>query len=55
MVWLRRAVALGDHNYPWFRRDKNYEKLHGDPEFERVMHEVEEYWRGYVREFEDRT
>lgn len=51
LVWLRRAVALGDHNYPWFRRNKNYRSLQGDPQFEQLMREVESYWRGYVREF----
>ncbi len=51
MNWLRRAVALGDHNYPWFRRDKNYQNLQGDPDFENLMREVEGYWKGYVAEF----
>jgi len=51
MAWLRRSVTLGNHNYPWFRRDKNYQKLHGDPDYERLMREVEGYWKGYVREF----
>jgi hypothetical protein len=22
LAWLRRAVALGNHNDPWFQRDK---------------------------------
>jgi hypothetical protein len=51
MAWLRRSVALGNHNYPWFRRDKNYQKLHGDPDYERLMREVEGYWKSYVQEF----
>jgi serine/threonine-protein kinase len=51
LAWLRRAVALGDHNYPWFQRNKNYDRLRGDPEFERLMREVEGYWQGYVKEF----
>ena len=25
LTWLRRAVQLGNHNYPWFQRDKNYD------------------------------
>jgi len=32
LAFLRRAVALGNHNYPWFQRDKNWDKLRGDPE-----------------------
>jgi TolB-like protein/Tfp pilus assembly protein PilF/predicted Ser/Thr protein kinase len=51
IAWLRRAVALGDHNYPWFRRNKNYRNLQGDPDFERLMRQVQGYWNGYVQEF----
>jgi serine/threonine-protein kinase len=51
LAFLRRAVALGNHNYPWFQRDKNWDKLRGDPDYEKLMREVEGYWKGYVREF----
>jgi eukaryotic-like serine/threonine-protein kinase len=54
LAWLRRAVALGDHNYPWFQRDKNYNNLRGDPEFERLMREVEGYWKQHTAEFGSR-
>jgi hypothetical protein len=27
LAWLRRAVQLGNHNFPWFQRDKNWDKL----------------------------
>jgi TolB-like protein/Flp pilus assembly protein TadD/predicted Ser/Thr protein kinase len=47
LAWLRRAVQVGDHNYPWFQRDKNWDKLRGDPEFQRIMSEVEGYWKHY--------
>jgi eukaryotic-like serine/threonine-protein kinase len=47
LAWLRRAVQLGDHNFPWFQRDKNWDKLRGDAEFERIMGEVEGYWKHY--------
>jgi TolB-like protein/Tfp pilus assembly protein PilF len=47
LAWLRRAVQLGDHNFPWFQRDKNWEKLRGDAEFQRIMGEVEGYWKHY--------
>ena len=40
LVWLRRAVELGNHNYPWFQRDKNWANLRSDPEYQRVMAEV---------------
>jgi eukaryotic-like serine/threonine-protein kinase len=51
LAWLRRAVQLGDHNFPWFQRDKNWDKLRGDPEFQRIMLEVEGYWKGYTELF----
>jgi serine/threonine-protein kinase len=47
LAWLRRAVQLGNHNYPWFQRDKNWDKLRGDPEFQRILQVVESYWKKY--------
>jgi eukaryotic-like serine/threonine-protein kinase len=47
LAWLRQAVKQGDHNYPWFQRDKNWDKLRADPEFQRIMSEVEGYWKHY--------
>ena len=47
LTWLKRAVRVGDHNFPWFQRDKNWDKLRGDPEFQRIMSEVEGYWKHY--------
>ena len=51
LAWLRRAVQVGDHNFPWFQRDKNWDKLRGDPEFQRIMLEVEGYWKRYTELF----
>jgi len=45
--WLRRTIELGNHNYPWFQRDRNYEKLRGDPEFQRLMADVRRRWEHY--------
>lgn len=47
LTWLKRAVQLGNHNYPWFQRDKNWDKLRGDPEFQRILQEVQSYWTKY--------
>jgi eukaryotic-like serine/threonine-protein kinase len=47
IAWLRRTVQLGNHNYPWFQRDKNWDKLRSDSEFQQIMHEVEGYWNHY--------
>ena len=51
LAFLRRAVELGDHNYPWFQRDKNWDRFRGDPDYEKLMREVEGYWKTYVKEF----
>ncbi len=47
LAWLRRAVALGNHNYPWFQRDKNYNGLRNDPEYEKIMEEVRSHLQQY--------
>jgi serine/threonine protein kinase/tetratricopeptide (TPR) repeat protein len=47
LAWLKRAVALGNHNYPWFQRDKNYNSLRNDPEYQKVMEEV----RGHLAQY----
>jgi eukaryotic-like serine/threonine-protein kinase len=47
IAWLKRAVQVGNHNYPWFQHDKSWNKLRGDPEFQRILSEVEGYWRNY--------
>ncbi len=51
LAWLRRAVEVGNHNYPWFQRDKNYDKLRGDPEYQRIMEGVRQHWEEYKRNF----
>jgi TolB-like protein/tetratricopeptide (TPR) repeat protein/predicted Ser/Thr protein kinase len=51
LAFLRQAVRRGNHNYPWFQRDKNWDKLRGDPEFQQIMTEVEGYWRHYTELF----
>jgi len=50
--WLNRTVALGDVNYPWFERDKNYDTLRGDPEYQTIMAEVRQRWEAYKKEFD---
>ena len=51
LVWLRRAVEVGNHNYPWFQKDKNYDSLRGDPEYQRIMGEVRQHWEQYKQAF----
>ena len=35
--WLRRAIALGNENKPWFERDKNWDGLRSDPEYQQIV------------------
>jgi len=37
LKWLRRAIALGNENKPWFERDKNWESLRNDSEYQRIV------------------
>jgi tetratricopeptide (TPR) repeat protein len=47
LAWRRRAIEVGNHNYPWFQKDKNYDKLRGDPEYQRIMEQVRHHWEEY--------
>jgi eukaryotic-like serine/threonine-protein kinase len=50
--WLNRAVALGNVNYPWFERDKNYDRLRSDPEYQSIMSGIRRRWQAYKQEFD---
>jgi eukaryotic-like serine/threonine-protein kinase len=50
--WLKRTVALGNVNYPWFERDQNYDSLRADPQYQTVMTEVQQRWSAYKKEFD---
>jgi TolB-like protein/Flp pilus assembly protein TadD len=51
LAWLRRAEEVGNHNYPWFQRDKNYDTLRALPEYQRIMEEVRRHWEEYKQTF----
>lgn len=40
LKWLRRAIALGNENRPWFERDKNWDSLRGDPEYQEILRSI---------------
>jgi eukaryotic-like serine/threonine-protein kinase len=52
IAWLKRTVALGDMNYPWFQKDKNYESLRTDPEYQKIMDDIHQRWQTYKNEFD---
>jgi serine/threonine protein kinase len=51
LIWLKRTVELGDTNYPWFERDKNYVSLRSDPEYQTIMAEIRQRWEANKKEF----
>jgi serine/threonine protein kinase/Tfp pilus assembly protein PilF len=53
LAWLKRAVALGDVNYPWFERDKNYDSLRSNPEYQSIMAGARQRWEAYKQEFDN--
>ncbi len=52
LEWFKRAVALGDMNYPWFQRDKNFDGLRADPDYQAIMETVRPRWEAYKKEFD---
>ncbi len=53
LAWFRRTLQVGNHNYPWFQRDKNWEKLRNDPDFQKLMGEAQQHWNEYTKLFGD--
>jgi serine/threonine protein kinase/tetratricopeptide (TPR) repeat protein len=41
LKWLLRAIALGNENKPWFERDKNWDSLRDDPEYQRIIDSIQ--------------
>jgi non-specific serine/threonine protein kinase len=52
LAWLSRAVEIGNHNYPFFQRDRNYANLRGDAEYEAILSGVRQRWERYRRLFD---
>jgi hypothetical protein len=38
-------------NYRFFQRDKNYDSLRSDPEYQAIMADVKKKWEAYRDEF----
>ena len=51
LACLKQAVRRGNHNYPWFQRDRTWDPVRSEPEFGRIMSEVEGYWKHYTELF----
>jgi eukaryotic-like serine/threonine-protein kinase len=43
--WLRRAIYLGNENYPWFSKNPAWRKLNGHGDFERILEDLKKSYR----------
>jgi serine/threonine-protein kinase len=43
--WLRRAIYLGNENYPWFSKNPAWKKLSGHGDFERILEDLKKSYR----------
>ena len=43
--WLRRAIYLGNENYPWFSKNPAWNRLHGHADFERILEDLKKSHR----------
>ncbi|MHB1021947.1 MAG: protein kinase domain-containing protein [Acidobacteriaceae bacterium] len=43
--WLRRAIYMGNENYPWFSKNPAWSKLHGHADFERILDDMKKSYR----------
>jgi serine/threonine-protein kinase len=43
--WLRRAIYLGNENYPWFSINPAWRKLGGHADFERILEDLKKSYR----------
>ncbi|HTZ58449.1 MAG TPA: protein kinase [Acidobacteriaceae bacterium] len=43
--WLRRAIYLGNENYPWFSKNPAWGRLRGHTDFERILEDLKKSYR----------
>ena len=43
--WLRRAIYLGNENFPWFSKNPAWNRLHGHADFERILEDLKKSHR----------
>jgi serine/threonine-protein kinase len=43
--WLRRAIYLGNENYPWFSKNPAWRKMNGHADFERILEDLKKSYR----------
>ncbi len=48
IAWLRRALELGNENYPWLERDRNFDRLRTHAAFQELAGEMRARWEQNV-------
>ena len=43
--WLRRAIYLGNENYPWFQKNPAWNNLRTNSDFERILEDLKRSYR----------
>ncbi len=43
--WLRRAIYLGNENYPWFAINPAWKRMSGHADFERILEDLKKSYR----------
>jgi eukaryotic-like serine/threonine-protein kinase len=43
--WLRRAIYLGNENFPWFSKNPAWNRLKGHTDFERILEDLKKSFR----------
>jgi serine/threonine-protein kinase len=43
--WLRRAIYLGNENYPWFQKNPTWNRLRTNADFERILEDMKKGFR----------
>jgi serine/threonine-protein kinase len=43
--WLRRAIYLGNENYPWFQKNSAWNNLRTNADFERILEDLKKSFR----------
>ena len=43
--WMRRAIYLGNENYPWFQKNPSWNRLRTNSDFERILDDLKKAFR----------
>jgi serine/threonine-protein kinase len=43
--WLRRAIYLGNENFPWFQQNPAWNNLRTNADFDRILEDLKKAWR----------